>query len=348
MGQTNRGGPRLLKDDKYYTIVSSKRVLDSGLPITPETWKINWKCSGRNCKATGCTDRQGDAETGAYGVFSPGSNPDHATTCHWNAMSVPLEHIKKKVLANFKADNRQQLNLHAHYAAGQLEVQTYYPELTGWFPAKLRLASTASRTRCERVPPLPQGRADIPGLVVPDRWGFSNLPPFGRFVQCQQSQGAGPGAMSMMVLGNDQAFRDLCGTNRVFIDGTFSVCPRPYYQLFCVHYLHGLRMIPALYVLMTHKTADMYSILFTWMSGEALREGNPFLGRPAGRWRPSGWHQDQVLLFPLLPVLMEEAGSRWLQIALRTQGIECVQCGLQDHGARLPPSRADDTHAGRD
>jgi hypothetical protein len=40
-------------------------------------------------------------------------------------MSVPIEHIKQKVLANFKADNRQQLNLHAHYAAGQLEVQTF-------------------------------------------------------------------------------------------------------------------------------------------------------------------------------------------------------------------------------
>jgi hypothetical protein len=81
--------------------------------------------------------------------------------------------------------------------------------------------------------------------------------------------------MSMMVLGNDQAFKDLCGTDRAFMDGTFSVCPRPYYQLFCVHYLHGLRMIPALYVLMTHKTAAMYSMLFTWMSGEAIARGHP-------------------------------------------------------------------------
>jgi hypothetical protein len=81
--------------------------------------------------------------------------------------------------------------------------------------------------------------------------------------------------MSMMVLGNDQAFKDLCGTDRAFMDGTFSVCPRPYYQLFCVHYLHGLRMIPALYVLMTHKTAAMYSMLFTWMSGEAIAREHP-------------------------------------------------------------------------
>jgi hypothetical protein len=66
-----------------------------------------------------------------------------------------------------------------------------------------------------------------------------------------------------MVFGTDEAFTALCGTTKVFMDGTFYMCPVPFYQLFVLHYLDGDRMIPAPYVLFTTKTAEIYTRFWT-------------------------------------------------------------------------------------
>jgi hypothetical protein len=99
---------------------------------------------------------------------------------------------------------------------------------------------------------------------VEQRFRVELIPPHGRFLQHMETSTVNGVALLMMVLGTDTNFTNLCRQETVFVDGTFFVCPDPYYQLFIVHYLFGDQMIPALYCLFTHKSEDMWRF-FLWM-----------------------------------------------------------------------------------
>jgi hypothetical protein len=256
--------PLLLEGQKYYTIAKRKRQVDC------DEWKIYWQCQERSCKGTGITSFH--AELRVYGVFTTLS--PHTEDCPWNQSTVVLHHYKQAVLDRFAADSRPKRDLHEHHQWAETELQMHYPGLVGHFPTRHHFTSNASRIRCKGFEKAPT-RDELPQLVVAERFRVELIPPHGRFLQHMETSIVKGVSLSMMVLGTDTNFENLCREETVFVDGTFFVCPDPYYQLFIVHYLFGDRMIPALYCLFTHKSEDMYRRFFLWMGQEARTRGSP-------------------------------------------------------------------------
>ena len=68
---------------------------------------------------------------------------------------------------------------------------------------------------------------------------------------------------TILVFGLQQEFISLCASDCWYVDGTFKVCPAPFYQLFTVHYFHMNRCIPSLYCLLSGKSQIVYETLFS-------------------------------------------------------------------------------------
>lgn len=59
---------------------------------------------------------------------------------------------------------------------------------------------------------------------------------------------------------------------QICIDGTFSITPPPFLQTLIIGFLIGennyMKLFPALYVLLTHKTEHLYNLIFNWLNVE--------------------------------------------------------------------------------
>ena len=67
----------------------------------------------------------------------------------------------------------------------------------------------------------------------------------------------------IIVFGTNRAARLLIESQNWFMDGTFKIVPQLFYQLYSVHALNRGDVIPCLYVLLSNKTEDTYTRLFT-------------------------------------------------------------------------------------
>lgn len=74
---------------------------------------------------------------------------------------------------------------------------------------------------------------------------------------------------TILVFGLWSVFLELCGSDCWYMDGTFRVCPDPFYQLFTIHYFFSDHSIPGLYCLLTAKTEFVYKRLFTLIKDKA-------------------------------------------------------------------------------
>ena len=56
--------------------------------------------------------------------------------------------------------------------------------------------------------------------------------------------------------------------NQIFIDSTFKCCPKNYYQLFniVINIGEGRFIFPIMHVLMTHKSAYSYKVIFKYLN----------------------------------------------------------------------------------
>jgi hypothetical protein len=258
---TSHGSIMLMENHKLYSLATHKRM------YVDDKERCHWRCTDRNCQGSGSTVRAED-DNSHHTPFI--SIHGHADICKWNQSTIVLNYYQNEVYRRFREDAAMVVDLHGHYSWAVTLLQVHYPALVQHFPAQIHFATTASRIRTSRVPPVPS-RNQLPTLVVPDRWAFIQTYPGGRFLQHKDSHQG----MHTMVFGTDECFTALCRTSKVFMDGTFFVCPVPFYQLFILHYLDGDRMIPALYVLLTAKTADIYTRFFVWLSAEATARGSP-------------------------------------------------------------------------
>lgn len=68
----------------------------------------------------------------------------------------------------------------------------------------------------------------------------------------------------------------LCHEKQPYMDGTFHIAPPRFLQFFTIASFMLQRLIPRLYILMTHKSEQMYTHLWTWLQQEAATRGLPF------------------------------------------------------------------------
>lgn len=63
----------------------------------------------------------------------------------------------------------------------------------------------------------------------------------------------------------------------IFADGTFKVCPAPFYQLYILHVPLGNWMRPCLYCLLSRKTRFTYDVLFGCLRAKAAEANHPMI-----------------------------------------------------------------------
>ncbi len=82
---------------------------------------------------------------------------------------------------------------------------------------------------------------------------------------------AGGVIATMLVFFNKKIFKFMCQAARLFMDGTFKMCPRQFAQFYTLHYfIPGTdTMIPAVFALLTHKSEQIYTRLFNFIVAKA-------------------------------------------------------------------------------
>jgi hypothetical protein len=273
LSTTSKQKPLLCDQWKYYTVSGAQSQIKVYGVAGPDV-RFHWKCSSgpQKCFGTGKTAQDQHGQHGPFVALRP-----HSSHCNWNHDTTVLEYYRAETYRRFRADTRCLIPLHAHHQWAITELQLHYPNLVGWFPAQWHFVSTASRLRCSNYPKVPT-RPQLPALYAPPRFAQCAAPLQGPFLQYKETVGGlllPAAAMSMMVWGTDAAFAALCAADEVFVDGTFKTFPSPFYQLFIMHHLVGERMIPGVYVFLTHKCSGQYMRLFRWLSQEATRRGHP-------------------------------------------------------------------------
>ncbi|KAJ1384573.1 hypothetical protein B484DRAFT_410743, partial [Ochromonadaceae sp. CCMP2298] len=204
----------LMENHKLYSLATRKRMYVDGID---DKERCHWRCTDRNCQGSGSTVRAED-DNSHHTPFI--SIHDHAAICKWNQSTIVINYYQNEVYRRFRDDAAMLVDLHGHYSWAVTQLQVHYPALVQHFPAQIHFVSTASRIHTSRVPPVPS-RNQPPTLVVPPRWAFSQTYPGGRFLQHKDSHQG----MHTMVFGTDECFTAVCGTTKVFMDGTFFVCP---------------------------------------------------------------------------------------------------------------------------
>ena len=78
---------------------------------------------------------------------------------------------------------------------------------------------------------------------------------------------------TILAFGIDAMFTELCNARTVYMDGTFSICPPQFYQVFSIHFFpyDSRRQIPAICCLLTGK--NICTRFFEHIVAKALAMG---------------------------------------------------------------------------
>ena len=152
------------------------------------------------------------------------------------------------------------------------------PIVAELMPTASNLKSSFSRAQLALLPPTP---ADAINIVIPEVYANIktdiNAPPV-RFLKFNTSFATvvgGPLTETILGFGTDEMFQNMCDAKTVYMDGTFSICPKQFYQFFTLHFfaVNSRRLLPAVYFLLTSKTESLYTKLFNMVKAKAAEMG---------------------------------------------------------------------------
>jgi len=68
---------------------------------------------------------------------------------------------------------------------------------------------------------------------------------------------------NIIIFASDHMLRLIADADTLYMDGTFSSCPRIFYQLFTINIIVDGKQVPALYALLPSKSRETYNKMFT-------------------------------------------------------------------------------------
>lgn len=167
------------------------------------------------------------------------------------------------------------------HAWAESQFERFYPEHVHLFPAVKYFKPKGNKILKKRFPAQPTKDSlvhdNIPAHLSVTL--HSGGQPFLLFKE-SYAHPPGPGhphggVETMVVFSSPDRFRALCEADSAFADGTFKVCPTPFYQLYIIHMSYGTRMRPAVFALLPRKTEETYNILFQKLHDLAEERGHP-------------------------------------------------------------------------
>jgi hypothetical protein len=152
------------------------------------------------------------------------------------------------------------------------------PEAVDLMQTASSLKSAYSRAQVLNLPPIPVDAIDI---AIPPEYANiqigheEDVVPFLMFNYSYASVVGGQKDSTILAFGTDALFTKLCNARTVYMDGTFSICPPQFYQVFSIHFFpyDSRRQIPAIYCLLTGKTENIYTRFFGHIIAKALAIG---------------------------------------------------------------------------
>lgn len=280
---TQRNGRLLVFDECCYYIKTKTAIMvdifGEGEELYPnDVYLLKLQCSGKLCN---CTAQCHYNETTDMYINFELIGTHIAADCPWNLVGICKEFFMNEVYAKLK--DRTFDTVHDSYESARSRFLEFYPTLGGEFEAITYFKPKGNKIIRTRYPPIPD-MADLPEVVIPPD-----------LVTTLRGNGDGPSSLllkhsflhpadtthqarveTIIVLGTPDSFQSLCDGLSLFADGTFKVCPPPFYQLFIMYTSFGNWMKPCLYCLLPRKTELTYTVLFSALKEMATARGHEF------------------------------------------------------------------------
>lgn len=237
---------------------------------------LQLRCASENCWCPArCHYVEANDEYHSY-VITPGRF--HVEDCIYNLFAICFEDHKEMVYAGLKDGTYN--NVRASYCAVLNKWRRFYqPDL---FEDLNYFKSKGNKILREQFPPLPTlallAEIELPFVLTRT---LHTIEPFLLF---KHSWYSAPDAThpagrleTIIVLATAEGFRALCMGKTAFADGTFKVCPDPFYQLYILFTPNGNYMRPCCYCLLPRKTQETYEMLFGMLYNMANERNHPVL-----------------------------------------------------------------------
>ena len=151
------------------------------------------------------------------------------------------------------------------------------PEAVDFLQTTSSLKSACSRAQVLNLPP----PADAIDIAFPPEYANiqigneADVVPFLMFNYSYTSVVGGQRDSTILAFGTDELLTELCNARTVYMDGTFSICPPQFYQVFSIHFFpyNSRRQMPAIYCLLRGKTENIYTRFFGHIIAKALAMG---------------------------------------------------------------------------
>ncbi len=213
--------------------------------------KRYWKCRKGNCKFTAVTEQNQLLSSKGEHDHSPEQAKieikkamERAKTICMNEPLKPLKRAYREVFDEIDLNNEQNLD--------------ELPSLKKFKPLY--------RARRKRLPKLPHTMAEV---LLPEEWTTTED---GRnFLLANDDE-----EERILIFGTSQNVRHLCAASTTFMDGTFKISPKIFYQVYALHaVVHGI-MVPLCICLLPSKTGITYTRTFNLIKNAAAHLGHQF------------------------------------------------------------------------
>lgn len=235
---STRGGKKL--SFKGYTYGKDRESADS--------CKIYWKCDDRKCKGRLITDSSDSVlkltEHNMHG-------PDYASS------------VIQQSVARLKIAASVSQEAPAKLINTELS-KDLPPEYRGYWPKESAVKRTIQRQRRKVMPDIPKS---LDELTIPEDWQKSGKGD--QWLLCDTHYGSD----RLLIFCTDTNLRHLCRSTVWYGDGTFSVAPQHFYQLYTIHGVVMGELLPLMFCILTKKNRVTYIEMFSSIQTEAEKRG---------------------------------------------------------------------------
>ena len=225
---SSRGGRKLSFEGYIYSIDREDK----------KTEKIYWKCENRACKGRLIT---GTANSVLKRKIHDQHEPDIAR--------VEVQKCVARIRATASVSQEAPAKIVNKELATDLPA-----EFRAYFPKESAVKRTIQRQRRQFIPETPKSLDD---LTIPDDWQTTTHGT--QFLLCDVQLESD----RLIIFCTDGNLRQLCRSHVWYGDGTFSVAPKHFYQLYTVHWVVMGQLLPLAYCLLTRKTRLIYAEMFS-------------------------------------------------------------------------------------
>lgn len=265
---TNRRKRMIIEDEKMYYIGHKTEIEHEvfDVPVYLGICRRRLKCvHGEPCGAKAWITHNEVTDT--YYNFQMDVAHDEEE-CPWNLVAICKEFYKEQLYKEIRNGTFEAVGLAYNWAVEQFS--RFYPAAV-FYP--VRHFKSKGNALLKAMYPRQPTLALLPDVEVPEELTLTlRETPFLLFKMSYLEDGR---TETIIVFGSAERFRDLCVSKDAYSDGTFKICPDPFYQVYIIHAPCMNVMKPCLYCLLTRKTERTYRELFNRLRLMAYVRGHP-------------------------------------------------------------------------